>query len=166
MDIEQIATVIGLVGAGFGAVWALGRGGGSIRAITPIGRAAEGQTVRVRGRVKALDPLVRSTITDTPCVASVSRVRNDIEEGRVVTGIDLVRDLTGERFVIEGNPFTELSVDILKLPKRDCNHNLYVVVIIDSFSRWVSLEAVPDKSALSAARAILKTVGNFGVPLT
>jgi len=73
---------------------------------------------------------------------------------------------TGERFVIEGNPFTELSVDILKLPKRDCNNNLYVVVIVDSFSRWVSLEAVPDKSALSAARAIIKTVGNFGVPLT
>ena len=73
---------------------------------------------------------------------------------------------TGERFVIEGNPFSELSVDILKLPKRDCNNNLYVVVIVDSFSRWVSLEAVPDKSALSAARAILKTVGNFGVPLT
>ena len=68
--------------------------------------------------------------------------------------------------MIEGNPFTELSVDILKLPKRDCNHNLYVVVIIDSFSRWVSLEPVRDKSALSAARAILRTVGNFGVPLT
>ena len=71
-----------------------------------------------------------------------------------------------ERFVIEGNPFTELSVDILKLPKRDCNDNLYVVVVVDSFSRWVSLEPVRDKSALSAARAILRTVGNFGVPLT
>ena len=72
---------------------------------------------------------------------------------------------TDERFVIEGNPFTELSVDILKLPKRDCNNNLYVVVVVDSFSRWVSLEPVPDKTALSAARAILRTVGNFGVPL-
>jgi hypothetical protein len=71
-----------------------------------------------------------------------------------------------ERFVIEGNPFSELSVDILKLPKRDCNHNMYVVVIVDSFSRWVSLEAVQTKSALDAARAILRTVGNFGVPLT
>jgi hypothetical protein len=71
-----------------------------------------------------------------------------------------------ERFVIEGNPFSELSVDILKLPKRDCNHNLYVVVIVDSFSRWVSLEAVQTKSALDAARAILRTFGNFGVPLT
>jgi hypothetical protein len=72
---------------------------------------------------------------------------------------------TDERFVIEGNPFTELSVDILKLPKRDCNHNLYVVVIVDSFSRWVCLEAVPDKTALSAARAIIRAIGNFGVPL-
>jgi hypothetical protein len=73
---------------------------------------------------------------------------------------------TDERFVIEGNPFAELSVDILKLPKRDCNGNLYVVVVVDSFSRWVSLEAVQDKTALSAARAILRTMGNFGVPLT
>jgi hypothetical protein len=73
---------------------------------------------------------------------------------------------TGQRFVISGSPFSELSVDILKLPRRDCNGNLYVVVIIDSFSRWVSLEAVPDKTALSAARAIIRTVGNFGVPIT
>lgn len=71
-----------------------------------------------------------------------------------------------QRFVIEGSPFAELSVDILKLPKRDCHGNLYVVVIVDSFSRWVSLEAVQDKSALAAARAILRTVGTFGVPLT
>jgi hypothetical protein len=73
---------------------------------------------------------------------------------------------TDERFVIEGNPFAELSVDILKLPKRDCRDNLYVVVVVDSFTRWVSLEPVADKSALSAARAIIKTIGNFGVPLT
>jgi hypothetical protein len=55
---------------------------------------------------------------------------------------------------------------ILKLPKRDCNNNLYVVVIVDSFTRWVSVEAVQNKSALSAARAILNTIGDFGVPLT
>jgi hypothetical protein len=72
---------------------------------------------------------------------------------------------TDDRYVIEGNPFTELSVDILKLPKRDCNNNLYVVVVVDTFSRWVSLEPVQDKTALSAARAIIKTMGNFGVPL-
>ena len=72
---------------------------------------------------------------------------------------------TDERFVIEGNPFTELSVDVLKLPKRDCHNNLYVVVVVDSFSRWVCLEAVPDKTALSAARAIIRAIGNFGVPL-
>ncbi len=70
-----------------------------------------------------------------------------------------------DRFVIEGNPFTELSVDILKLPKRDCNNKLYVVVVVDTFSRWVSLEPVEDKTALSAARAIIRTMGNFGVPL-
>ena len=73
---------------------------------------------------------------------------------------------TNQRFVIQGSPFAEISVDVLKLPSRDCNGNLYIVVIIDSFSRWVSLEPTPDKSALSAARAILKHIGNFGVPIT
>ena len=71
-----------------------------------------------------------------------------------------------QRFHIAGSPFSELSVDILHLPKRDCNGNLYVVVIIDSFTRWLSCVPVADKSALSAARAILQTVGNFGAPLT
>jgi len=73
---------------------------------------------------------------------------------------------TDQRFHIAGSPFSELSVDILHLPKRDCNNNLYVVVIVDSFTRWLTCVPVADKSALSAARAILQTVGNFGNPLT
>ena len=70
------------------------------------------------------------------------------------------------RFVIEGSPFAELSVDILKLPRADCHNCKYVVVIVDSFTRWTYCVAVEDKTALSAARALLQTVGIFGVPLT
>ena len=70
------------------------------------------------------------------------------------------------RFVIEGSPFAELSVDILKLPRADCHNCKYVVVIVDSFTRWTNCVAVEDKTALSAARALLQTVGIFGVPLT
>jgi hypothetical protein len=40
------------------------------------------------------------------------------------------------------------------------------VVIVDSFTRWTHAVAVEDKTALSAARALLQTVGIFGVPLT
>jgi hypothetical protein len=70
------------------------------------------------------------------------------------------------RFVIEGSPFAELSIDILKLPRADCHDCKYVVVIVDSFTRWTHCVAVEDKTALSAARALLQTVGIFGVPLT
>jgi hypothetical protein len=71
-----------------------------------------------------------------------------------------------QRFHIAGSPFSELSVDVLQLPRRDCNNNQYVVVIIDSFSRWVQSVPVADKSALSEARALIQCVGNFGMPLT
>jgi hypothetical protein len=71
-----------------------------------------------------------------------------------------------QRFTITGSPFAELSVDILQLPKRDCNQNLYVVVIIDSFTRWLTCVPTQDKSALSAARALIQCIGTFGVPLT
>lgn len=76
------------------------------------------------------------------------------------------RTQASHRFVIEGSPFAELSIDILKLPRADCHNCKYVVVIVDSFTRWTHCVAVEDKTALSAARALLQTVGIFGVPLT
>lgn len=69
------------------------------------------------------------------------------------------------RFTIEGSPFAEISADILKLPRADCRGNKYVVVIVDSFSRWTQCFAVPDKTAESAARAIIHAIGIFGCPL-
>ena len=47
-----------------------------------------------------------------------------------------------QRFHIAGSPFSELSVDVLQLPRRDCNNNQYVVVIVDTFSRWVQLSLI------------------------
>ena len=52
------------------------------------------------------------------------------------------------RFVIEGSPFAELSIDILKLPRADCHDCKYVVVIVDSYTRWTHCVAVEDKTAL------------------
>jgi hypothetical protein len=69
------------------------------------------------------------------------------------------------RFIIEGSPFSEISVDILKLPREDCRHNKYVVVVVDNFSRWTQCVAVQDKTAESAARSIIQTIGIFGCPL-
>jgi hypothetical protein len=70
-----------------------------------------------------------------------------------------------DRRTISGSPFAELSIDVLKLPKPDARGNKYCIVIVDNFSRWTSLTAVPNKSAFDAARALVNSIGNFGVPL-
>ena len=70
-----------------------------------------------------------------------------------------------DRHTLSGSPFSELSIDMLKLPQPDVRGNKYCVVIIDNFSHWVSLTAVANKSALDAARALVQFVGNFGAPL-
>ncbi len=70
-----------------------------------------------------------------------------------------------ERHTISGSPFSELSIDVLKLPQPDTRGNKYCVVIIDNFSRWVSLTACANKSAFDAARALSQFIGNFGAPL-
>lgn len=70
-----------------------------------------------------------------------------------------------QRHTISGSPFSELSVDVLKLPSPDAFGFKYVVVVVDSFSHWTSIVAVKNKSAFEAARAVMQVVGNFGTPL-
>ena len=41
----------------------------------------------------------------------------------------------------------------------------YVLVIIDTFTRWVELFHTKDASALSAASCLVKHFGRFGAPL-
>jgi hypothetical protein len=71
-----------------------------------------------------------------------------------------------ERFFIEGSPFSEISVDILNLPKPDCYGNAYIVTIADSLTRFVFDVPVPDKTAMNAGRAVLQSTGIFGAPIT
>jgi hypothetical protein len=70
-----------------------------------------------------------------------------------------------ERHVISGSPFAELSVDLLKLPKPDAFGMAYIVVVVDNFSHWTSLIAVRNKSVFETARALVKVIGDFGVPM-
>jgi hypothetical protein len=73
--------------------------------------------------------------------------------------------VTDERHTLSGAPFTEMSIDILKLPDPDIHGYQYCVVIVDSFSHWTSIVACKNKSAYDAARALLQVVGNFGAPI-
>jgi hypothetical protein len=70
-----------------------------------------------------------------------------------------------DRHVLSGSPFSELSIDLLKLPEPDAFGMAYVVVIVDNFSHWTSLVAVRNKSAFEAARALAKVIGDFGAPM-
>lgn len=69
------------------------------------------------------------------------------------------------RHIISGSPFSELSIDVLKLPNPDAYGYQYIAVVVDNFSHWTSLVAMKNKSAFEAARALLQVVGNFGAPL-
>jgi hypothetical protein len=114
--------------------------------------------------------LQRALTTNKGSWASRARMLADVDA--FISGCECCqkfrkrRTQGSHRFVIEGSPFAELSIDILKLPRADCHNCKYVVVIVDSFTRWTHTVAVEDKTALSAARALLQTIGIFGVPLT
>ena len=42
----------------------------------------------------------------------------------------------------------------------------YILVIVDTFTRWVELYHTTDATALSAAECLLKHFGRFGAPLS
>jgi hypothetical protein len=52
----------------------------------------------------------------------------------------------------------------ININRPDINGNQHIIVMIEAFTRWVELTAVPDLTAMSAARALLSFMGRFGVP--
>lgn len=62
------------------------------------------------------------------------------------------------------HPMEVLNVDTIGPLPKDDSGNEYILVIIDCFSRWVELYAIPDTSAKSAAEPLLQHCGRFGVP--
>ena len=61
-------------------------------------------------------------------------------------------------------PMEVLNIDTIGPLPKDENGNQFILVIIDCFSRWVELYALPDTSALKCAEALLQHCGRFGVP--
>ena len=68
------------------------------------------------------------------------------------------------RGVLTGSPFYELSVDSLGTFPPDNERNVYLIVIIDSFSRFIWLAPCPSNTAIDAARALLSVFGVVGCP--
>ena len=62
-------------------------------------------------------------------------------------------------------PFQRINIDrIGPLPASDSGNNC-ILVIIDCFSRWVSLYPLPDGKMEHTRRALMSHIGQFGAPL-
>ena len=64
----------------------------------------------------------------------------------------------------EGLPFERINIDTIGPMPIDVDGNQYTVVIIDVFPRFIELYAVPDLSALTAAKKVVEFIGRYGVP--
>jgi hypothetical protein len=59
--------------------------------------------------------------------------------------------------------FDNLSIDTIYMPTSD-KGNRYLLVIIDSFSRYLDVFPISELSAKTAAECMLKFIANFGIP--
>ena len=95
---------------------------------------------------------VRQFVRNCPCCQKMSQIRTPI----------LTRRFTTSTYT----PMERIQVDTMGPFKEDKFGNKYVVVIIDGFTRWIELVAVPSVDAETAARvALLPFVGRYGTPL-
>ena len=63
-----------------------------------------------------------------------------------------------------GGPFHTVGVDVLQLP-RSFERNQYAIVFVDYLTKWPEVYAVPDQTADTIARLLIKEiVSRHGVP--
>jgi hypothetical protein len=94
---------------------------------------------------------VRQFIKTCPCCQKMSYLKTPILTQRFTTSAY--------------TPMERIYVDTIGPLQEDKNGHKYITVIIDGFSRWVELYAVPNTSAETAAKvALLDWVGRFGTP--
>ena len=59
--------------------------------------------------------------------------------------------------------FDNISIDTIYMPESE-NGNKYLIVIIDSFSRYLDVYPVADLTAHTAMQCLITFMGNFGIP--
>ena len=97
-----------------------------------------------------LRPIIRRFIQKCPCCQKMSTLRIPIH--------------THKYTLAAYAPMYKVCMDTINLDNEDIYGNKYIIVLIDCFSRWVELYAMPDLTALSAAQALIAWCGTFGVP--
>ena len=66
-----------------------------------------------------------------------------------------------------GSPMERLHIDILGPFHPSDSGNVYILVMVDQFTKWIECAPLPDQTAESVARAfLLHFVVTFGCPLT
>ena len=65
-----------------------------------------------------------------------------------------------------GAPLERLAIDVIgPLPETD-QGNRYILVVMDYFSKWVEVLAMPEQSAATVAHLLVnEVISRFGVPL-
>lgn len=65
-----------------------------------------------------------------------------------------------------GSPMKRLHIDILGPINQSGDNNRYVLMMIDQFTKWVEMAAIPEQSALLTAKKVLvHFIATFGWPL-
>ena len=65
-----------------------------------------------------------------------------------------------------GSPMERLHIDILGPFNQSDDKNSYVLMMIDQFTKWVEMAAIPEQSALLPAKKVLVCfIATFGCPL-
>jgi hypothetical protein len=94
---------------------------------------------------------VKRFIQSCPCCQKMSHIRVPILTHRFTTS--------------SYTPMERIYIDSIGPLQDDADGNKHIIVIIDGFTRWVELYAVPDVTAEKAAKvALLDWVGRFGTP--
>ena len=65
-----------------------------------------------------------------------------------------------------GSPMERLHIDILGSFNESDDENSYVLMMIDQFTKWIEMAAIPEQTTLLTAKKVLvHFIATFGYPL-
>lgn len=74
-------------------------------------------------------------------------------------------DIHANKFTLSTyQPMEKIYIDTINMDRPDDKGNQSIIVMVDSFTRWVDMFPSPDYTARSAATALLQFIGRYGVP--
>ena len=62
-----------------------------------------------------------------------------------------------------GRPWEMVAVDILQVP-TSCHNNKYILVLQDYFTKWAEAIPLPNKTATTITKELVKVFSNYGLP--